>query len=111
STWRGFDDLGSALPAISVLGLADLVGVWLDGVGWPQLVMCVAASLGGMVGVASAVRHAARCARLVTISAGLRPDGWGTATRHVKGGSCATAFGPATATPAWGRRARPGSRP
>ncbi|MBA3451636.1 MAG: homoserine dehydrogenase, partial [Deltaproteobacteria bacterium] len=25
-----------------------------------------------------------RCARLVTISAGLRPDGWGTATRHLQ---------------------------
>jgi len=84
STWRGFDDLGSALPAISVLGLADLVGIWLDGVGCTQPVTFVGASLGGMVGVAFAVRHAARCARLVTISAGLRPDGWGTATRHVQ---------------------------
>src|SRR5262249_1087582 len=44
----------------------------------------VGASLGGMVGVAFAVRHPERCARLVTISAGLRPDGWGTATRHLQ---------------------------
>src|SRR5579862_64751 len=84
STWRGFDDLGATLPAISVLGLADLVAIWLDGIGCAQPVTFVGASLGGMVGVAFAVRHAARCARLVTISAGLRPDGWGTATRHVQ---------------------------
>src|SRR4029079_9661328 len=42
------------------------------------------ASLGGLVGIAFAVRHAARCARLVTISAGLRPDGWGAATRQLQ---------------------------
>ena len=42
------------------------------------------ASLGGLVGIAFAVRHPERCARLVTISAGLRPDGWGTATRHLQ---------------------------
>src|SRR5206468_2442973 len=62
----------------------DLVATWLDGVGCTQPVTFVGASLGGMVGVAFAVQHAARCARLVTISAGLRPDGWGTATRHVQ---------------------------
>ncbi|HEX4422686.1 MAG TPA: homoserine dehydrogenase, partial [Kofleriaceae bacterium] len=44
----------------------------------------VGASLGGLVGIAFAVRHAERCARLITISAGLRPDGWGTATRHLQ---------------------------
>ncbi|MGH7337710.1 MAG: hypothetical protein ACREI7_09035, partial [Myxococcota bacterium] len=44
----------------------------------------IGASLGGMVGVAFATRHPARCAKLVTISAGLGPDGWGTATRHVQ---------------------------
>ena len=44
----------------------------------------VGASLGGMVGVAFAVRHPERCGRLITISAGLRPDGWGTATRHLQ---------------------------
>jgi len=84
STWRGFDDPAAAMPAIGVNGLADLVATWLDGVGCAQPVTFIGASLGGMVGVAFAVRHAARCGRLVTISAGLRPDGWGTATRHVQ---------------------------
>ena len=37
-----------------------------------------------MVGVVFAARHAERCAKLITISAGLRPDGWGTATRHLQ---------------------------
>jgi homoserine O-acetyltransferase len=82
STWRGFDD--GALPALSALGLADLIAAWLDGLGCTAAVTYVGASLGGLVGIAFAARHAARCARLVTISAGLRPDGWGTATRHLQ---------------------------
>jgi homoserine dehydrogenase len=44
----------------------------------------VGASLGGMVGTAFAVRYPDRCEKLLAISAGLRPDGWGTATRHVQ---------------------------
>jgi homoserine dehydrogenase len=97
STWRGFDDPSAlpdaqdpsvgnpgATPAISVLGLADLVAAWLDGCGVSTPVTFVGASLGGMVGVAFAVRHPDRCGRLITISAGLRPDGWGTATRHLQ---------------------------
>ncbi|MGE0362076.1 MAG: homoserine dehydrogenase [Vicinamibacterales bacterium] len=83
STWRGFDDPGPP-PAISVLGLADLVAAWLDGCGCTTPVTFVGASLGGMVGVAFAVRHPERCGRLIAISAGLRPDGWGTATRHLQ---------------------------
>jgi homoserine dehydrogenase len=83
STWRGFDDPAAA-PAISVLGLADLVAAWLDGCGVASPITFVGASLGGMVGVAFAVRHPERCGRLITISAGLRPDGWGTATRHLQ---------------------------
>ena len=82
STWRDFDD--DAPPAISVSGLADLVVAWLDGIGCTTPVTFIGASLGGMVGVALAVRHAERCAKLITISAGLRPDGWGTATRHLQ---------------------------
>lgn len=81
STWRGFDDQP---PPLSVLGLADLVAAWLDGLGVEAPVTFVGASLGGLVGVAFATRHAARCRTLVTISAGLRPDGWGTATRHLQ---------------------------
>ncbi|MCA9677008.1 MAG: alpha/beta fold hydrolase, partial [Myxococcales bacterium] len=84
STWRGLADADAAAPAVSVLGLADLVASWLDGIGCTVPVTFVGASLGGMVGVALAVRYPARCARLITISAGLRPDGWGTATRHVQ---------------------------
>src|ERR1041384_7329354 len=82
STWRGFDD--GAVPALSALGLADLIAAWLDGLGCTVPVTYVGASLGGLVGIAFAVRHAERCARLITISAGLRPDGWGTATRHLQ---------------------------
>ena len=82
STWRGFDD--GALPPLSALGLADLLAAWLDGLGCTTPVTYVGASLGGLVGIAFAARHAARCARLITISAGLRPDGWGTATRHLQ---------------------------
>jgi homoserine dehydrogenase len=84
STWRGFDDDTATLPAISVNGLADLVAAWLDGVGCTTPVTFVGASLGGMVGVALAVRHPEKCGKLVAISAGLRPDGWGTATRHLQ---------------------------
>jgi homoserine dehydrogenase len=81
STWRGFDD---AATPLSVLGLADLVAAWLDGIGCTTPVTFVGASLGGMVGVAFATRHPERCRTLVTVSAGLRPDGWGTATRHLQ---------------------------
>ncbi|HUS29008.1 MAG TPA: homoserine dehydrogenase [Kofleriaceae bacterium] len=82
STWRGFDD--GALPPLSALGLADLIAAWLDGIGCAQPVIFAGASLGGLVGVALAVRHPERVAKLLTISAGLRPDGWGTATRHLQ---------------------------
>jgi homoserine dehydrogenase len=96
STWRGFEpsaersDAGGEasddgpLPPLSALGLADLVAAWLDGIGCTAPVTFVGASLGGLVGIAFAVRHPERCARLVAISAGLRPDGWGTATRHLQ---------------------------
>lgn len=82
STWRGFDD--GPIPPLSALGLADLIAAWLDGIGCAAPATYVGASLGGLVGIAFAARHPARCARLVTISAGLRPDGWGTATRHLQ---------------------------
>ena len=82
STWRSFDDV--ALPPLSALGLADLIATWLDGIGCAQPITFVGASLGGLVGVALAVRHPTRVAKLLTISAGLRPDGWGTATRHLQ---------------------------
>src|SRR5262245_34052825 len=84
STWKGFDDAAAPLPAISVLGLAELMAAWLDGCGCTTPITFVGASLGGMVGVAFAVRYPERCERLIAISAGLRPDGWGTATRHLQ---------------------------
>ncbi|HEY4182770.1 MAG TPA: homoserine dehydrogenase [Kofleriaceae bacterium] len=86
STWKGYDDAGDAArtPPLSALGLADLVAAYLDGIGVSTPVTYLGASLGGLVGIAFAVRHSARCAKLVTISAGLRPDGWGTATRHLQ---------------------------
>jgi homoserine dehydrogenase len=83
STWKGFDDPHSN-ESISVAGLAELVAAWLDGLGCNVPVTWVGASLGGMVGVAFAARHPDRCAKLIAISAGLRPDGWGTATRHLQ---------------------------
>jgi homoserine O-acetyltransferase len=84
STWAGFDDEATTPPNVSVQDLADLVALWLAGIGCNQPVIFIGASLGGMVGVAFAVRHPKRVYRLVTISAGLRPDGWGTATRHLQ---------------------------
>ncbi|CAN5438676.1 hypothetical protein BH11MYX1_BH11MYX1_07400 [soil metagenome] len=82
STWRDFET--GAQPALSALGLADLIAAWLAGIGVTRPVTYLGASLGGLVGIALAVRHPDRVARLVTISAGLRPDGWGTATRHLQ---------------------------
>src|SRR5688500_332752 len=82
STWRGFDD--GVMAPLSALGLADLIAAWLDGIGCTTPATYIGASLGGLVGIAFAARHADRCARLITISAGLRPDGWGTATRHLR---------------------------
>jgi homoserine dehydrogenase len=82
SGWAGFES--EPPPKLSVLDLGDLVAAWLDGIGCDRPIVFVGASLGGLVGVALAVRHPARVARLVSISAGLRPDGWGTATRHLQ---------------------------
>ncbi len=82
STWRGLDE--GPIAQISALGLADLIAAWLDGIGCSAPVTYAGASLGGLVGIALAVRHPDRVARLLTISAGLRPDGWGTATRHLQ---------------------------
>jgi homoserine O-acetyltransferase len=95
STWKGFDDPNSH-EFISVAGLADLVAAWLDGCGCKIPVTWVGASLGGMVGVVFAARHPERCAKLITISAGLRPDGWGTATRHLQRELVRTGFATAT---------------
>jgi homoserine dehydrogenase len=84
SSWRGIDDETAAPPSLSVMQLSDLVALWLEGIGCESPVIYVGASLGGLVGVALAVRYPQRVERLVSISAGLRPDGWGTATRHLQ---------------------------
>ncbi|HEY0251146.1 MAG TPA: homoserine dehydrogenase, partial [Kofleriaceae bacterium] len=81
STWSRFDD---EMPALSANGLADLIAAWLDGIGVTAAVTYLGASLGGLVGIALAARHPSRVGKLVTISAGMRPDGWGTATRHLQ---------------------------
>ena len=83
STWAGFDDL-DALPPLSVSGLADLIEVWLEGVGCTQPVIFAGASLGALVNVAFAVRHPHRCGKVISVSGALRPDGWGTAVRHLQ---------------------------
>ena len=83
SSWRGFEE-DVEPSALSVAGLADLVAAWLDGCGCHEPVTFAGASLGGMVAVAFAVRYPERCAKVIAISAGLRPDGWGTATRHLQ---------------------------
>lgn len=84
STWEGLEDAGVELPALSAADLADLVALWLEGIGCAAPVLYIGASMGGLVGLALASRHPARVDRLVTISAGLRPDGWGTGVRHLQ---------------------------
>lgn len=84
SAFDGFPPAGGALPRLSPSGLADAVAAWLDGVGATAPLFVLGASLGGLVGLALAERHAARVEWLVTVSAGGRPDPWGTATRHLQ---------------------------
>jgi homoserine dehydrogenase len=90
STWDGLDspwdafDSAAPPPALGVPDLADLIAIWLEGIGCARPITFVGASLGGLVGLALAVRHPSRVGRLVSVSAGLRPDGWGTATRHLQ---------------------------
>ncbi|HUE89416.1 MAG TPA: alpha/beta fold hydrolase [Vicinamibacterales bacterium] len=83
TTWRGLEQ-STSLPRMSVLGLADLIAAWLDGIECHTVSSFIGASLGGMVGVAFAIRHAPGCRKVVSISGGLRPDGWGTATRYIQ---------------------------
>ena len=57
STWRGFDDDGAAAGDLGARAWPICVAAWLDGCGCTAPVTFVGASLGGMVGVAFAVRH------------------------------------------------------
>lgn len=85
SLWRGLDPQArQAPPGLSTAELSDLVAAWLDGLGCTRPVRFVGASLGALVGLHLAVRHPHRVERLVGVSAGLRPDGWGTAVRHLQ---------------------------
>ena len=83
SHYDGVDDPDHSV-FLSVQGLADLLDLWLEGIGCDTPLRYIGASLGALVGFALAQRHPERVAHLVSISAGLRPDGWGTATRHVQ---------------------------
>lgn len=83
STFRGIHDAQQPVH-LSVQGLSDLLAEWLEGIGCKLPVTYVGASLGALVGFALAQRHPERVERLISISAGLRPDGWGTATRHLQ---------------------------
>lgn len=83
SSYRGVDDPEHSV-FLSVQGLADVLALWLEGIGCTEPLQFVGASLGALVGFALAQRHPEKISHLVTISAGLRPDGWGTATRHVQ---------------------------
>ncbi|MBA2540887.1 MAG: hypothetical protein H0V17_14705, partial [Deltaproteobacteria bacterium] len=65
STWKGFDN--GPIPQLSALGLADLIAAWLDGIGCAKPAAFIGASLGGLVGIAFATRHPAKCSRLITI--------------------------------------------
>lgn len=87
--WSGLDEVSydaiRTLPRLSVLDLAELTALWLDGLGVSGIKLWyVGASLGGLVGMALAARHPDRVERLASISAGLRPDGWGTGSRHLQ---------------------------
>lgn len=84
TTWAGLEDPEQALPPLSVLGLAELVHAWLDAAGVTGDVCVIGASLGGLIALGVALHRPDRVARLVTISAGARPDAWGTGVRHLQ---------------------------
>jgi homoserine dehydrogenase len=84
TTWASLEDPDQPLPPLSVAGLAQLVEAWLLGVGCPDGVTILGASLGGLIALATALNRPERVDRLVTISAGARPDAWGTGVRHLQ---------------------------
>jgi homoserine dehydrogenase len=79
TTWPGM--AGSTASAAE---LSDLVEAWLTAAGCPDGAVVVGASLGGLVGLTLAARRPARVGRLVVVSAGARPDGWGAGVRHLQ---------------------------
>lgn len=76
-------ELPDAGPRGGAEVLADHVARGLAAIDAPPATV-IGASLGGLVGLALAIRHPARVRHLVSISAGLRPDPWGTAIRHLQ---------------------------
>ncbi len=72
------------LPSLTPFDLAEAIERWLRALECTQRVTFIGASVGGLVGLALALRHPCRVHHLVTISASLRPDGWGTGIRHLQ---------------------------
>ena len=72
------------LPRLTPLDMAQATELWLQSLEVPDGVTWLGASVGGLVGLGLAVLHPARVGHLVTISAGHRPDGWGTGVRHLQ---------------------------
>ncbi len=82
SQWDGMGDPDA--QSLSVSDLADLLELWLTEAVGSRSLRAVGASLGGLVALALTQRHPERVERLLTISAGARPDAWGTAVRHLQ---------------------------
>lgn len=72
------------LPRLTPFDLAEATERWLQAIGCPNGVTWLGASVGGLVGLALALLHPRRIQRLITISAGHQPDGWGTGVRHLQ---------------------------
>lgn len=72
------------LPRLTPFDLAEATEAWLAENDCPQGITWLGASVGGLVGLALAIRHPRRVQRLITISAGYRPDAWGTGIRHLQ---------------------------
>ncbi len=73
-----------AVPRLTPFDLAAATEAWLQQIGCPPAVTWIGASVGGLVGLALALRAPERIQRLITISAGHQPDGWGTGVRHLQ---------------------------
>ena len=72
------------LPHLTPFDLAEASEAWLRQNDCPNGITWIGASVGGLVGLALALRHPERIKRLITISAGHQPDGWGTGVRHLQ---------------------------
>jgi homoserine dehydrogenase len=82
--WASLDDPDAELQPLSVMGLAALLETWLSDLDCPDGIRIVGASLGGLISLATALHRPARVRHLVTVSAGARPDAWGTGVRHLQ---------------------------